>query len=65
MTKTDSKAIATILLAAVELRERLAFGMFKVDHPEATRSDFEAAENDRYFAYADSAIGDLMESPQA
>lgn len=61
MTKTDSKAIATLLLAAVDLRERLALGMFRVDHPGASKSDFDAADNGRYFAYADSAMGDLLE----
>lgn len=61
MSKTDSKAIATLFLAAVDLRERLAFGMYRVDHPDASKTDFDAADSARYFAYADSAMGDLLE----
>src|SRR3546814_6408992 len=61
MTKTDSKSIATLLLAAVDLRERLAFGMFRVDNPQASKTDFDASDRSRYFAYADSAMGDLLE----
>src|SRR3546814_15930592 len=61
MTKTDSKAIATLLLAAVDLRERLAFGMFRVDNPQASKPDFDDSDRSRYFAYADSAMGELLE----
>src|SRR3546814_16516436 len=46
MTKTDSKAIATLLLAAVDLRERLAFGMFRVDNPQASKTDFDASRSE-------------------
>src|SRR3546814_4165320 len=61
MTKTDSKAIATLLLAAVDLRERLAFGMFRVDNPQASKTDLDASDRSRYFAYAASAMDDLLE----
>src|SRR3546814_13035171 len=61
MTKTDSKAIATLLLAAVDLRERLAFGMFRVDNPQASKTDFDALDRSRHFAYADSSMGDIIE----
>lgn len=65
MQKTDNKAIAQMLLAAVDLRRNLALSMFRVDNPNASQADFDAADTQRYFGYADAVMGDLIESPLA
>lgn len=65
MKRGEVQAIASTLLAAVDLRKRLAFQMFRVDNPDALDADFEAASASTYYAYADAVIGELVDRPGA
>jgi hypothetical protein len=63
MKRGEVQAIASTLLAAVDLRKRLAFRMFQVDNPNGSEADFEAASASPYYAYADAVIGELVDRP--
>lgn len=63
MKRGDIQTIASTLLAAVDLRKRLAFQMFLVDNPTASEADFELASESPYYAYADAVIGELVDRP--